>query len=163
MSALTPSGIEIFNQYSTIINKCRKELITQDWFKDNWWLHVFFNGRAFNFQLSKTTWFNHNGQGIHFEFWLGEEEHERKTLPFVLHFEPETPQREALGKRFEKAFDGLEPDFMDYRINHRAICDKMQKHEKFTKSGVAKLVVREFSRLHRIAPLLDDVLAKLGE
>ncbi len=159
MPTVKPAGIEIFNQYSAIMNKCRKEIITQSWFQENWWLNVSFNGSGFNFQLSKTTWHNHYGQGIHFEFWLGEPEDRHKSLPLVLHFEPDTPNRKALGERFKQAFSGIEGDFADYRINHRAICDKMQKEERFTRSGLPRLIVQEFSRLQEIAPIIDEILA----
>lgn len=159
MSTIKPAGIEIFNQYSAVINKCRKEIIAQEWFEVYWWLNVSFSGTAFNFQLSKTTWHNHNGQGIHFEFWLGEPEHQHKTIPLVLHFEPDTPHRKDLREKFKEALSELEADFSDYKINHRAICDKFQKNVKFTKSGLPRLVVREFTRLQKIAPLIDAILA----
>ncbi len=164
MATLKPAAIEIFNQYSTLINKCRKEIVSLPWFGSKWWVNVSFGNPGFVFQISKTHWFNHLGQGIHFEYWLGEMEHQRKALPFVLHFEPDTPERKALGVLFKTAFSEMERDFSDYSINYRAICDKLQKFEKFTKNTFPQLVISEFSRLQKIAPLIDRILiAQFGE
>ncbi len=159
MPTIKPIGTEIFNDYSAAINKCRKELVAQDWFADGWWLNVAFNGGGFVFQLSKLNWYNHNGKGIHFEFWIDEHEVETQSVPIVLHFEPETPDRKALGYAFEAAFAGMESQFADYRVNHNAICDKLQKREKLTKSGLHKLVVREFTRLQALGPVIDGILS----
>ncbi len=161
MPTIKPAGIEIFNQFSSTINKTRKALIAQDWFEGNWRLNLSFSGAGFKFQLSKTTWHNHDGQGIHFEFWLGDTEIQRKELPLVLHFEPDTPQRKKFGERFKSAFSKLEGEFSDDKINHRAICDKLQKNEKFTKNGLPPLVVRECSRLQKIAPIINGVLSPM--
>ena len=158
MSDLKPVAIEIFNQYSTIINKSRKEIIALPWFGNHWWLNVSFGNQGYIFQLSKTNWFNHNGKGIHFEFWLGELEHRRKIIPFVLHFEPDTPDRKTLGAQFKGAFAELEQDYPDYVINYQAICDKLQKYEKFSKNRLPRMVSEEFSRLQKIGAVIDRIL-----
>ena len=159
MPTIKPIGTKIFNEYSSAINKCRKEIAAQVWFEGNWWLNVSFTGRGFIFQLSKTSWHNHNGLGIHFEFWLEEKEFLSKTIPIVLHFEPDTPNRKALGQKFKAAIAEIEDEFSDYRINHDAICDKLQKHEKFSKSGLPRLIIREFARLQSIGPIIDEILS----
>jgi hypothetical protein len=158
MPILKPSAIVIFAEYSAALNKARKELKSQDWFRDDWWINLNFGSNGFTFQLSKTHWFNHTGQGIHFEFWIEEQEHRAKIIPIVLHFEPDTPNREKLGIKFKKSLAPFEKDFDDFRINHKAICDKLQKQEKFSKSGLANLVVVQFSRLKDIAPVIDEIL-----
>ena len=159
MPELKPSAIKLFSEYSAAINKCRKEISAQNWFKDGWWTSVEFGTRGFGFQISKTSWHNHNRQGVHFEFWIEENEHQTKVLPIVLHFEPDTPDRKKLGEKFKKAFKAMESEFPDYKINHAAVCDKMQKNEKFTKGGLHKTIVREFSRLQEIAPIIDKILS----
>lgn len=159
MPAIKPIGIEIFNEYSSAINKCRKEIVAQEWFKGEWWVNAGFSGGGFVFQISKTSWHNHNGQGIHIEFWIDEEEHRTKILPIVLHFEPDAPNRKKLGEKFKKACSKIEAEFQDYKINHNAVCDKMQKHEKFSKSGLHKIVIREFSKLQKTAPIIDKILS----
>jgi hypothetical protein len=159
MPTIKPIGIEIFNEYSSAIIKCRKEMTAQEWFSGNWWINFSFNGGGFIFQLSKTSWHNQNGKGIHFEFWIDAQEHQDKTVPIVLHFEPDTPNRKVLGAKFKVAFAELEDGFLDYKINHGAICDKMQKYEKFTKNGLHKLIVREFTRLQRVGPIIDEILS----
>ncbi|MEM7117258.1 MAG: DinB family protein [Chloroflexota bacterium] len=158
MASIKPSAGEIFNHYSTAINKCRKELIAQPWFGGDWWVNVAFGNRGFLFQLSKTSWHNHNGKGIHFEFWLDAHEHESKLLPIVLHFEADVPARKAVGRRWKTAVSHLKANFPDYQINHNAICDKMQKEVKFSKSGLHKIVVQEFSRLQELGSTIDAVL-----
>ncbi len=158
MPTIKPIGIEIFDTYSSAINKCRKEVTKQEWFGGEWWINTPFYGSAFGFQLAKTSWFNHNGGGIHFEFWIGESEIQIKMLPIVLHFEPNTPDRTLLGTRFQSAIEPVAMNFQDYRINHKAICDKMVKNVKFSKSGLPKLVVAEFNRLQTIAPLIDEII-----
>ena len=161
MPTIKPIGIEIFNEYSSAINKCRKEVAAQGWFGGDWWIYSTFSGSAFVFQLAKTSWHNHNGRGIHFEFWIGADEFESRSIPIVLHFEPETPDRAALGKRFQAAFAEQEAAFADYRINHKAICDKMIRPVKLTKSGLHKVVVAEFGRLQTLAPIIDQILLDL--
>ena len=159
MPEIKPEAIIIFNEYSSAINKCRKELAAQKWFKGDWWINVDFSARGYTFQLSRTSWHNHNGQGIHFEFWIEENEHTSKTIPLVLHFEPETPNRKKLGDKFKKAMLNKESEYSDYTINYGALCDKMQKKEKITKSGLHKIVVKEFSRLQELGPLIDKILS----
>lgn len=158
MPELKPSAIRIYDEYSAAIGKCRSELIRQKWFKDNWWLNVGLGSRGFGFQLSKIHWFNHGGQGIHIEFWIEEEQHVAKMFPIVLHFESGVPNRKELGARFEREFRPLEPKFSDYRINHRAVCDKLQKQEKLSKAGLPKAVLREFSRLREIGSVIDRII-----
>ena len=76
----------------------------------------------------------------------------------MLHFEPDTPNREKMGNKFKKSMAPLEKDFDDFKINHKAICDKLQKQEKFSKSGLANLVVEQFTRLKDIARVIDEIL-----
>ena len=155
MPILKPASIEIFNHYSSLINKCRKEIITLPWFKGNWWLNVSFGNQGYVFQLSKTHWFNHNGRGIHFEFWLSTAEHQKKTIPFVLHFEPETPDRKALGVKFKSSFSEFEQDFSDYVVNHQAICDKLVKHVKFAKSSPQ--ILHQVPSLNNLLEISEDL------
>ena len=160
MASLKPSAIQIFEDYSPVINKCRRELINQDWFQQDWWLNITFGADGFTFQMSKIRWFNHKGQGIHIEFWIEEKEVADKTLSIVLHFEADTPDRGELGKRFKVAFAQVASEFDDYRVNHKAICDKLQKRVAFSKSSLPKVVVAEFSRLQVIGSIIDDLLGE---
>ncbi len=163
MPVVTSMGETIFNEYSSAINKCRRRLAEQDWFGDGWWVNARFGGKGFDFQMSKTHWFNHNTQGIHIEFWIHEREHENKILPIVLHFERDTPRRDSLGENFEKAFSKIAAGLSDYKVGHGNLCDKLQKHEKFTKSNLDKIVVREFAKLQRAGPIIDKILSGLPQ
>lgn len=159
MAQLKKEVVALYDDYSASVRKCRRELVSEAWFGDDWWINNSFGNNGFTFQLSKTHWFNHESQGIHFEFWIGADEASTKTLPIVLHFEPDVPDRRALGDRFEAAFEPFEQEFVDYRINHRAICDKLTKEVGLSKAGLAKTVLTEFRRLVTIAPLIDQVIA----
>ena len=53
MATLKPSAIQIFEDYSPVINKCRRELINQDWFQQDWWLNITFGADGFTFQMSQ--------------------------------------------------------------------------------------------------------------
>ena len=158
MTQLKPSAAKIFDEYGAAIRKCRRDLVEQEWFLDNWWINTSFNPNGFTFQLAKTHWFNHNSCGIHIEFWLEEQEAESKEIDIVLHFEADVPDRKELGARFKTAFGPVADDFEDYRINHQAICDKMQKRVAFNKSSLPRIVVAEFSRLQELASTIDLLL-----
>ena len=155
MPTLKPA---IFDNWSTPVNKARNELTEQDWFGGAWWMHQTLGAGGLGLQLSKTHWHNHRSHGVHIEFWIESTEIESGTFPIVLHYEPEIPDRAALGKRFAKALAERESEFEDYRINHKAICDKMVKEAKLTKAGLPKVVVEEFSRLAALGELIDGIL-----
>jgi hypothetical protein len=157
MTKIKPAALEIFDEYDAVIRKCRREIISQDWFHGDWWINSAFNANGYTFQLAKTNWFNHNSQGIHIEFWLEENEFKEKKFDIVLHFESDVPDRKKLGLIFRDALSPLEGQFEDYRINHQAVCDKLQKRISFTKSSLPKIVVTEFTRLQRIAPVIDGL------
>lgn len=97
MAQLKKEVVALYDDYSASVRKCRRELVSEAWFGDDWWINNSFGNNGFTFQLSKTHWFNHESQGIHFEFWIGADEASTKTLPIVLHFEPDVPDRRALG------------------------------------------------------------------
>lgn len=158
MPDLKPSAIEIYAAYAGAITKTRNELTNLEWFGGDWWINQMFGSAGFGFQLSKTRWFNHQSRGIHFEFWIEDGERKAGELPIVLHFEPDTPNRGELGKRFEAAFADHAGSFEDYRVNHKAICDKMSKTVKLTKSGLPGVVGAEFSRLAVLGTVIDDIL-----
>ena len=103
-------------------------------------------------------WTTRRSRGIHFEFWIDSAEVAAGTFPIVLHFEPETPDRDGLGRRFAGAFADRQAEFADYRINHNAVCDKMVKEIKLTKAGLPKSVVAEFTRLATLGDLIDGIL-----
>ena len=84
-----------------------------------------------------------------------------QILPIVLHFERDTPRRDSLGENFEKAFSKIAAGLSDYKVGHGNLCDKLQKHEKFTKSNLDKIVVREFAKLQRAGPIIDKILSGL--
>jgi hypothetical protein len=90
-----------------------------------------------------------------------EPELKSKELTMVLHFEADVPDRKTLGTRFENAFRPLASSFQDYTVNHRAICDKMSKRIRFSKSRLASLVVTEFSRLQQLAPVIDELVTEV--
>ena len=159
MATLVPSIIAVFDDYAAAVRKCRREIIAQSWFEKDWWINLAFDTNGFTFQLAKTGWHNHDSRGVHFEFWIGEQEANTKELPIVLHFEPDVPDRATLGTRFREAFEPHAEDFADYRVNHTAICDKLTKQIKFSKSSLAKTVVPEFSRLQALGPTIDRILA----
>jgi len=158
MTKIKPAALEIFDEYDAVIRKCRREIISQDWFDGAWWINSTFNTNGYTFQLTKTNWFNHNSQGIHIEFWLEESELKEKEFDIVLHFESDVPDRKKLGLLFRDALSPLEDEFEDYRISHQAVCDKLKKRVSFTKSSLPKIVVTEFSRLQRIAPVIDGLV-----
>ena len=158
MTKIKSAALQIFDEYDAPIRKCRREITSQDWFTGDWWINSSFHANGYTFQLAKTNWFNHNSHGIHIEFWLEENELKNKELDIVLHFEADVPDRKKLGSEFKKALGPLEDEFEDYRINHNAVCDKMQKRVAFTKSSLLRIVVAEFSRLQTIAPKIDGLL-----
>lgn len=158
MTQMKPAAAKIFDDYGAAVRKCRRDLIEQEWFGGNWWINTSFDTNGYTFQLAKTNWFNHNGNGIHIEFWLEEHEAGTKEIDIVLHFEADVPDRKALGSRFKASFAPLACDFEDYRVNHNAICDKLQKRVAFTKSSLPRVAVAEFSRLQAVAPIIDRLL-----
>ncbi|MBS01195.1 MAG: hypothetical protein CMQ24_00585 [Gammaproteobacteria bacterium] len=158
MPTLKPATVEVYDNWSGPVTKARNELTGQAWFGGDWWINQSFGSSGFGFQLSKTHWFNHRSRGIHFEFWIDSAEVAAGTFPIVLHFEPETPDRDGLGRRFAGAFADRQAEFADYRINHKAVCDKMVKEIKLTKAGLPKSVVAEFTRLATLGDLIDGIL-----
>ncbi len=160
MAGLKDEVVALHDAYAASVRKCRREIVAEEWFGGDWWINNQFDNNGFTLQLSKTHWFNHESRGIHFEFWIGPDEVQVKTVPVVLHFEPDVPDRRALGDRFMEAFAPFEAEFADYRINHAAICDKLTKEVSFSKSNLAKTILAEFARLQTLAPVIDRVLER---
>ena len=158
MPKLTKSAIDIFDEYSAAINKCQRELASQSWFDNGWCINKSFHSRGFTFQLYKANWYNNLSHGVHIEFWIEEKEVREKQLPIVLHFEADTPNRKDLGVAFKERFLKYEHLFGDYRINHSAICDKLQTNVPLTKTGLSKVVVREFSKMQVLDSIIDELM-----
>ena len=157
MADLKPAVIDIYADYGGAVRRCRRDIVARDWFGADWWINLSFDNNGWTLQLSKTNWFNHLSRGIHFEFWIATAEVELRTVPVVLHFEPDVPDRKALGARFKAAFGPFEQDFDDYRVNHQAVCDKLMKNVPLKKSSLRE-VVAEFDRLQQLAAVIDSII-----
>ena len=120
---------------------------TEDWrmSRDGSYMHV-----------TKTNWYDDNGQGVHFEVYVGDTEIEAKQFPILMHAETDVPNWEQFVNRMRIALQYEIPSFMR-ETDEYTILKEMHPLDKET---FVKEVVDALTELQFVVPFVDMCLSE---
>ena len=128
-----------------IFRNLEKKLRQASWFTDDWEIY----NRGAYLQLYKTSWFNEQQGGVHFETFIEGPQIKRKSFPICMHAEEDCPaQSEFIQKFLEleseriKAWKGYEVLGSGY-----SIC---QKTLPLNFKNLEQRLFEEFSQLRKL-------------
>lgn len=136
-----------------IFRSLEKELRNEKWFSDDWEIY----NRSPYLQLYKSTWFNENQGGIHFETYIEAREIKKKSFPICMHAESDCPsQGMFIAKLLEleneriKSWKGYQVIGEGYSIIEKTIPLNFKNLEK--------RLLLEFNQLRKLESSVENIL-----
>jgi hypothetical protein len=140
------------------LRKLSRNLTSQPWFSDHWFIIKGLYARGIGFQMAKTHWYNHEGQGVHLETWIDEEVIQKKEIAVVMHVEPELPNRRKFKAAFWKRAKSKIQQWDGYEIREENLMELWKKRLPFVKSKMAEVLASGFEKIRVLGEDIDAVL-----
>ena len=133
-----------------------KKISQSKWFCNDWKIY----NRGTYLQLYKSTWYNHNQGGIHFETYIEDEQIKEKKFPICMHAEEDCPsQREFIEKFLEIESDKIK-SWKGYKIINRDY-NIFMKINPLNFKNIEQRIFEEFSNLRKLEFGVDQALSSL--
>lgn len=128
------------------------------WFDDEWRVY----NRGPYLQLYKSSWYNHNNSGVHFETFIEAVQLKKKAFPVLMHAEEDCPFQTEFIKRFLDLEGNRIAKWRGWSIENQGY----SVLQKIVPLGVKKLedrIYEEFCQLKLLAASIDKTVTTLSK
>ena len=130
--------------------------MSSNWFNEGWEIY----NRGCYLQLYKTTWYNQNQGGVHFETFIESPQIRSKSFPICLHAEEDCPSRDE----FIERFISLSADQLEDLKGYKTIAKGYSIFERVLPLNFKNLdsrIYEELNKLRKIEIAIDTALSEL--
>ncbi len=170
MSTKANARENLFLNYQTKFKHAEKRLAKDKKFKKAWLSQVELypnetKPRGVSLQIFKPNWFNENGNGIHFECWVGNADHKRSVIPFVLHVETSEKRSGFSAKDFHAQFLNKSAQILasweNYSIHKTWAMQPLICKRPFQESSIEEVIQSEMMKMTELGAVIDDIIDDL--
>ncbi|GAB3480049.1 hypothetical protein [Marinomonas epiphytica] len=139
-----------------VFRNLEKMLRNASWFNDDWEIY----NRGPYLQLYKSSWYNHNQGGVHFETFIEAPQIKQKAFPICLHAEEDCPNQNqfidellALEGQRINSWKGYQTIGSGYHVCERSLPLNFKNLEQ--------RIYEELNRLRQLEGSIEQVLEEL--
>ena len=139
-----------------IFRKLEKLLSHSSWFEDDWEIY----NRGPYLQLYKTSWYNHNQGGIHFETFIEAPQLKKKNFPICMHAEEDCPSQTQFIQKFLELEGSRIQSWKGYQAigSGYGIC---QRTMPLNFKNLEQRIYEEFNRLRQLESSVELALKSI--
>jgi len=160
-----PESWQLFIEQYDQFTKLHRQLAKEAWFQDGEYsVYIGHYFAGIYMQVYRAHWFNYGLDGIHFETGMTAESLAEKSLRLDLHIGHRNLfDREQLNELTIPQMKEVVTAWGDrYHLSTRNLSERLHVIVPFTKTGFAKQITAEFTKLcTELGPIIDDGLAQL--
>lgn len=155
---------QVFMEHYPQMISLRGQLAKRDWYiRDGWTAFIGLYHSGIYMQVYKPGWFNHTGDGIHFETALSAEVWAQKAAPIDLHVTHKNLfDRERFNDYTIPRMEAVTRDWRgDFWFKQHTLTERLGIVVRFTATGFGKQMADGFTQLAALGSIIDDGLARL--